>query len=103
MNKGVGIVVAIAIVIAAIGGAYAFFGSQGVETSPPSGELGVSDKAEVSVTSPGEVEKAVPAGEKSELGIKDVAEVQVEDPEEETGPQNVTATGEERMSFGDNP
>jgi len=102
MNKGVGIGIAVAIAVIAIGGAFAFLGIQ-EGTTDQSVELGVSDKAEVEVTSPPETEEDLQE-ESTELGFKDVAEVEVKDPDEETGPQNVTISVSEKMVFsGETP
>lgn len=103
MNKGVGIGIAVAIAVVAIGGAFAFLGIQEEGTSDQSAELGVSDIAEVEVTSPPETEEE-PQEESAKLGFKDVAEVEVKDPDEETGPQNVTISVSEKMVFrGETP
>ena len=100
MNKGIGIGVVVAIVIAAIG-AYAFFGISEDESLDQSAGIGMSDVAEVEVTQPSEAEpeevETLPSeaedeqqGATDELGIKDEAEV-------EAVPPPVTATGEERI------
>ena len=102
MNKGVGIGIAVAIAVVAIGGAFAFLGIQEEGTSDQSAELGVSDKAEVEVTSPPETEEKSQE-EVAKIGFKDVAEVEVEAPEGEPGPENVTISVSEKIGFGDKP
>ena len=104
MNKGLAIGVAVGIAIAAIAGAYAFFGIQENGLSDESSGIGVKDTAEVEVTPPTEEEQEVLPDEGAELGIRDFAEVVVEEPEEESpGPPNVTISAEEKMSFTANP
>jgi len=102
MNKGVGIGIAVAIAVIAIGGAFAFLGIQ-EGTTDQSAELGVSDKAEVEVTSPPETEEELQE-ESAKLGFKDVAEVEVKSPQEEPGPENVTISVSETIGFaGETP
>jgi len=119
VNKGLAIGVAIGIVIAAIAGAYAFFGVEQDGPSEGTTEVGLGDKAEVTVQSPSESEefseeeqakmeiidepkvKALPGeaeeesseGEEEELEIKDSADVEVEEPED------VTVTAKESVGF----
>ena len=102
MNKGLAIGVAVGIAIAAIAGAYAFFGIQENGLSDKSSDIGVKDTAEVEVTAPTEEDIT---SEDAELGIRDFAEVEVIDPEEEESPDppDVIISVEEKMGFKDNP
>ena len=104
MNKGLAIGVPVVIAIAAIAGAYAFFGIQENGPSDESSGIGVKDTAEVEITAPEEEQEALP-GESAEFGIRDFAEVEVVDPEEEESPDppNVTISVEERIGFKTNP
>ena len=97
MNKGLAIGVAVGITIAAIAGAYAFFGIQENGPSDESSGIGVKDTAEVVITEPTAEEPEVLPDEGAELGIRDSAEVEVEEPED------VIISVEEKMGFKDNP
>ena len=88
---------AIGIAIAAIAGAYAFFGIQENGPSDKSSDIGVKDTAEVEVIDPTEVEPEVLPDEGAELGIRDFAEVEVEEP------ANVTISVEENIGFTAKP
>jgi len=79
VNKGLAIGVAIGIAIAAIAGAYAFFGIQLDESPGGSTGIGVGDKADVTVQPPSEAEESSEGGEEK-MGIKDVGEVETEEP-----------------------
>jgi len=72
------------------------------EKSPEeSAQIGVEEKAEIKVTSPGEAPQE-PIGEESEFGIEEEAEIEVVDPEEESDiPPTVEITAEEKMGFKD--
>ena len=94
MNKGLAIGVAIGIAIAAIAGAYAFFGIQPDEPPEETAGVGISEKAEVIVETPSESEES---SEEEKLGIKDEAEVEVEDPE------SISVSAEETIGFVENP
>ena len=111
MNKGLAAGVTIGIAIAAIAGAYAFFGSQPDEPPEGSTGVGISEKAEVIVETPSEAEES---SEEEKLGIKDAAEVEVEEPseggEENLGikdsakvevedPESISVSAEENIGF----
>ena len=97
MNKGAGIAIAIGIAIAAIGGAYAFFGIQENGPSDESSGIDVKDTAEVEITAPTAEEPEVLPDEGAELGIRDSAEVEVEEPED------VIISAEEKIGFKSKP
>jgi len=97
VNKGLVIGVPVIIAIAAIAGAYAFFGIQENGPSDESSGIGVKDTAEVEITAPTEEEPEVLPDEGAELGIRDSAEVEVEEPED------VIISAEEKIGFKSTP
>ncbi len=101
MNKGV--IIGVGIIIAGIVGAYAFFGIPEEKSLDDSAQIGVEEKAEVKVTSPGEAPQE-PIGEEAELGIEEEAEIEVVEPEEESEvPEPVSIEAEEKFGMGDKP
>jgi len=103
MNKRAAIGIGIGIIVVAIAGAYALVGIQ--EEKPPgeSAQIGLEEKGDVKIKSPGEAEQE-PVGQEAEFGIEDVAEVEVEEPEEESEvPEPVSIEAEEKLGMGDKP
>ena len=92
MNKGLAIGVVIGVAIAAIAGAYAFFGIQLDESPGGSTGVGLEDKADVTVQPPSEAEESS-EGDEEKLGIKDVANVTVDEP------QSISVSAEEKIEF----